>query len=87
METDKYIFLGDSYIDIEGGEKEVTQFIDDILNRKTKMESSTEPIPKTPVKLTKKNKKIISNKLILSNYFILYQHCGLLKKYLLQHAK
>ena len=34
MENDKYISLADSYIDIEGGPKEVTQFIDDILNEK-----------------------------------------------------
>ena len=49
METDKNISLGDSYIDIEGGEKEVAQFIDDILNGKIKMELSTESLPKIPV--------------------------------------
>ena len=34
MEKDKYISLGDSYIEIEGDEKEVAHFIDDILNGK-----------------------------------------------------
>ena len=58
METDKYFSLGDSYIETEYDEKEVTQFIDDISNGKVKMERSTQPFPKTPVKLTKKNLKI-----------------------------
>ena len=57
METDKYISLGDSYIDTEGSEEEVAQFMDDILNGKIKMEMSTESLPQTPVKLTKKNLK------------------------------
>ena len=34
METDKYISLGDSYVEIESHEKGVTQFIDDVLNGK-----------------------------------------------------
>ena len=29
MENDKHISLGDFYIDLEGGAKEVTQFIQD----------------------------------------------------------
>ena len=57
METEKYISLGDRYIEIEGGEKKITQFIDDILNGKIKTEISTKPLPKTPVKVTKKNLK------------------------------
>ena len=55
MENDKYIFLGDSYKDHEGDAKEVTQFIDDILDGKIQMEITTKSIPKTPVKLTEKN--------------------------------
>ena len=50
-------FLGDSYKDIEGDAKEVTQFIDDILDGKIKMEITTRSLPKTPVTLTKKNIK------------------------------
>ena len=53
MERDKYISLGDSYIEIQGDEKQVAQFNGDILNGK-KFELS-----KTPVKLTKKNIKNI----------------------------
>ena len=34
MENDKYISLRDSYVDIEGEAKEVTQFIDHILDGK-----------------------------------------------------
>ena len=34
MEKDYYISLGDSFIELEGGEKEVTHFTDDILNEK-----------------------------------------------------
>ena len=61
-------FLGDSYIDIVGGEKEVTQFIDDILNVKTKMVLSTKSLPnKTPVKLTEKNLK----KYLKRTYYII----------------
>ena len=48
------ISLGDSYIDKEGGEKEVTQFTDDILNGKIKTEISTNLLPKTPVKKRKR---------------------------------
>ena len=34
MEKESYISLGDSYIEIEGVEKEVAQFKDDISNGK-----------------------------------------------------
>ena len=51
---DSYISLGDSYIEKEGDEKEVAQFIDDILNGKIKMCKFTNSIPKTPVNLTKR---------------------------------
>ena len=47
MENDKFISLGDCCIDII--EKEVVQFIDDILYGKIKMEIPTKPLPKTPV--------------------------------------
>ena len=57
MEKDKYFSLGDSYIEIQGHEKQVAQFNDDILNGKIKFELSTKSSPKTPVKLTKKNLK------------------------------
>ena len=57
METDKYISLGDRYIDIEGDEREVAQYIDDISNGKIKVVLSTKPLPKTPVKITTKNLK------------------------------
>ena len=57
METDKHISLGLSYIETEGDAKEFTQFINDILNRKIKTDKSTKPLPKTPVKITKKNLK------------------------------
>ena len=32
MEKDKYISLGESYVDLKGGVNEVTQFTDDILD-------------------------------------------------------
>ena len=57
METDKYISLGDSYIEKEVDEKEVTHFIDAILNGKIKTEISTKPLPETSVKIAKKNLK------------------------------
>ena len=57
MEKDEYFSLGDSYIEIQGDEKQVAQFIDDILNGKIKFELSTKFLPETPVKLTKKNLK------------------------------
>ena len=57
MEKDNYISLSDSYIQIEGDEKEVIQFIDDILNGKIEMVKSTKLQTKTPVKLTKTNLK------------------------------
>ena len=59
MENDKYFSLGDSYIGIEGVEKEVTQFIDDTLDRKTMMQLTTKSLTKAPVKLTKTNLKNI----------------------------
>ena len=34
MEKDKYISLGDSYIEIQGDEKQVAHLNDDILNKK-----------------------------------------------------
>ena len=34
MEQDKYISLSDSYVEIEGVENDVSQFVDDILNKK-----------------------------------------------------
>ena len=55
MENDKCISLSDSHIKIEGDEKEVALFTDDILDGKIKMEISTKSLPKTPVNLTKKN--------------------------------
>ena len=57
MEQDKYISLRDSYIEIEGSEKEVAHFRDDISKGKRMMELCTKPLPKTPVELTKKNLK------------------------------
>ena len=57
MEKDKFISLADSYIEIEGDEKEVTQFIDDILDEKIKIVITTKSLSKTPVKLTKSNLK------------------------------
>ena len=62
MEQDKYISVGDSYIEIEGVGNDVSQFLDDIVNGKITMKLSTKPLPKTPVrktpvKLTKKNLK------------------------------
>ena len=59
MENDKNISSRDSNIDIEADGKEVTQIVDDILERKIKMVIFTKPVPKTPVKLTKKNLKSI----------------------------
>ena len=57
MGNDKYISLGDRYINIVGDAKEVTRFIDDALDGKMKMTLITKTLPKTPVKLTKKNLK------------------------------
>ena len=34
MENDKYVSLGDGYIDIDGGAKEVTQLLDGVLDGK-----------------------------------------------------
>ena len=57
METDKYISLVESYLEIEGDEKGVTQFIDEILNEKIKTKLSPKPLPETPVKLTENDLK------------------------------
>ena len=59
MESDKKISLGEGYLEIEGDEKGVTQFIDDFLNEKIKTKIYTKPLLKTPVKLTRKNPKKI----------------------------
>ena len=70
MRKDKFICLGESYIEIDGDEKKVAQLIDDILKGKIKMETSTKSLTKTPVKLTKKNLK----KYLKSGNFTLYKH-------------
>ena len=57
MENDKYISLRDNYIEIQGDEKEVAKYIDDISNGKILMVLSTKSLSKTHVKLTKKNLK------------------------------
>ena len=57
MEKGKNISLRDSYIEIQGDEKEVAQNIDDISNGIIKMVISTKSLPKTPVRFTKKNLK------------------------------
>ena len=54
MEKDKYSSLGDSYIEIEGDEKEVSQFINATLNGETKMELSTKTITQNSCKINKK---------------------------------
>ena len=56
METDNYIYLGDSYIEFQCDEKEVAQYKDDILNGKIKIVISNK-FPKNPVKLTKRKLK------------------------------
>ena len=66
MEQDKYISLCDSYIEIQGNEKDVTQYIDDYLDGKIRMILTTKPLLKTPVILTKKkSEKIIKMTLYL----------------------
>ena len=57
MENDKNISSGDNFKNIVGDAKQVTQFIDDGLDRKIKMLLNTKAAPKTPVKLTKKDSK------------------------------
>ena len=57
MEKDKYTSLSDSYIQLEGDEKDVIQVTDDILNGKEMMVFSTKSSPKDSVKVTKKNLK------------------------------
>ena len=42
---------------MELNEKKVTQFLDDFLDGKIRMDLSTKSIPKTPVKITKINLK------------------------------
>ena len=56
METDKYFFRC-SYIDIKSAEEKVAKNIDDISKGKILLVLSTKSLPKTPVKLTKKNLK------------------------------
>ena len=60
MEDHKYISLRDSYVDVEGDAKEVTQFSKDILIGKINIILSTKSLLKTPVKLTKRNFKKVS---------------------------
>ena len=57
MEKDKYFDLCDSYIEKQGDEKQIAQFEEDMLNGKITLELITKqlPLPKPPVKLTKKN--------------------------------
>ena len=60
MENQKYIFLADSYINIDGSNEALTQIIDAIQDGKVKFVLSTKKPhpPKSPsVKLTKKNQK------------------------------
>ena len=71
MEKDKYISLGDSYIEIQGDEKEVARFNDDILNGNIKFELSTKSLPKTPVNITKKYLKNTSETVIFLFYYVL----------------
>ena len=59
MEQDKKFCLGDSFLENEGNENQVTQFISDISNGKIQMVLSPKPLPKPPLKLAKK---------ILKNY-------------------
>ena len=57
METDKFTCLRDSYIETQGDEKEVAQYIIDVLDGKIKMvitTKSSKSSPKAPVKLTNK---------------------------------
>ena len=51
MEKDIYIDLRDSYIEIQGDEKQIAQFEEDMLKGKITFQITTKP----PVKLTKKN--------------------------------
>ena len=53
MEQDKFISLCDSCIEIQGNEKDVTQYIDDYLDGKIRVILTTKPLLQTPVKLTK----------------------------------
>ena len=57
MANDKNSSLADNYIEVPGDEKVVAQNIDDILDGKRKMVITTRSLPKTPVKLMKKNLK------------------------------
>ena len=50
---EKNFFLGDSYKNIK--EIQDIQYIDEILDGKIKMGITTKSLPKSPVKLTKKN--------------------------------
>ena len=61
MEKDINIDLRDSYIEIQGDEKQITQIEEDTLKGKITFKLITKPLPiplpKPPVKLTKKNLK------------------------------
>ena len=57
MEKVKNVSLGDSYLEKQGEEKQVSQFEDDTLNGKIKFELCRKSLPKTPLKLSKKNLK------------------------------
>ena len=59
METDKYISLGESYLEKEGNEKGVIQLIDEVLNEKIKMKISTKPLPKNSCKINEKESEKI----------------------------
>ena len=45
MEQDKYIDLRDSYIDIQGVEKQIAQIEEDMLNGKITFQKFTKPLP------------------------------------------
>ena len=54
MEHDKYISLGDSYIEIQSNEKELLQFIDEISKGKIILVLSTKSLPEITVKVNEK---------------------------------
>ena len=76
MEQDKNISFGDSYIEIQGSEKGVEQFEDDILNGKVNFVLSKKPLPKTPAKSNEKEtEKNLEQTYSFSNtntYYYLY---------------
>ena len=55
MEQDENISLKNCYNEFTGDDNAVAQFIDDISKGNIQMEIHTKSLPKTPVKLTKKN--------------------------------